>query len=236
MTKLPLLVALAALSAAANAVTIYDSIFTTSAQTAAKTLTTTSSTPRSMLGGVFALNENAGAFDVDTLLIPLGNFGTTTVTDATVNVRIFDTLGDALFDGTTGPAFSNPILDLTATFSGFSTAAGSLFLGAIDLSGLTLDDQTVYGISISTGSNTFAPLVSYGPANYVGDDLGYDGFLRDANGDGTLQGSEQFAFGGVTNQGLAFAIEGTPQAVPEPASLAALGLGAAAFLRRRKRA
>jgi hypothetical protein len=49
----------------------------------------------------------------------------------------------------------------------------------------------------------------------------------------TLRGQAQFLSGSVTSDGMRFFINGR-QAVPEPATMATLGLGALALVRRRR--
>jgi hypothetical protein len=150
------------------------------------------------------------------------------------------------FAATTGNAvFSNQAADFFLNGVATSaTTAGAYITGAIDLTslsggGVTLTSGTVgYQLKFwdNTGGNRVASVnatsIFYGAAApTVGTSL--DQYWRDANGDGTITGEESRTFGGGTSLAN-FAVQLNATPVPEPASMAVLGIGALALIRRRR--
>lgn len=62
-----------------------------------------------------------------------------------------------------------------------------------------------------------------------------NGFYRDANDNGVIESTEKFVFNSANpSDNVIIRFNGTATPVPEPASMAALGLGAMALIRRRR--
>lgn len=124
-----------------------------------------------------------------------------------------------------GAQFTFSFFDASQTYVGGFTYAPSTTgytVRAVDVSILNqiIPSSGFFQIGVSSATAGSAAIFAGTTANSVGSSS-------------TSVGS----FSGMTTpSNIAFEINGTPQAVPEPSAFAALGLGAVAMLRRRKRA
>ena len=130
--------------------------------------------------------------------------------------------------------------------SGFSLpAAGAYTTGPVSLgAGFLLPSISNYatmnhGITFeflnagTTTRNTAATMMFQGNTPVLG--ASEDVYWRDADSNGTFTGSDARFFGGTSGflANAAFRLDSSP--VPEPASMLALGLGAVALIRKRKK-
>jgi hypothetical protein len=234
---------LAMLTAASQAQTvIYDSLFTDATQATLKTVTDTGSTPRfSKADAISFANYGPGqnAWAISSMSFTMINWATTTFTgNAKAQIRIWNQSTDAgtgTTDVNSGLVFNQTVNFGTVTLN-TNTFTVATITFAPDAFQLNQANGNLYGVGIrlladDVENSNFSPGVSSGPAPYVGGST--DGWYRDVANDGVFQGSDKRSFAGNPTQ-LALSFKATP--VPEPASLAVLGLGAAALLRRRKKA
>lgn len=137
------------------------------------------------------------------------------------------------------PAFSSPAGGINAS-SGTLSTTGTNQIVVLTVTGLAIDlapaagNSSGYGVQLSMNSVTGPGLATFGYVNN-GSTAGSwsNGFFLDLDDNGTINGDEFANFGGWTDGNLAVAM--TASAVPEPASMLALGIGAAALLARRRR-
>ncbi|MCH8979327.1 MAG: PEP-CTERM sorting domain-containing protein [Armatimonadetes bacterium] len=135
---------------------------------------------------------------------------------------------------------------LSSHAGGFNGSTGSIMTSganealSLTFGGFTLDlapaagNSNGYGVQLSMNSFTgpgLATFVYVDNPSTVGS--WSNGFLLDLDNDGVLEGDEFANFSGWTNGNLALSM--TASAVPEPASMIALGIGAAALMARRRR-
>lgn len=151
-------------------------------------------------------------------------------------IRIWGTVNPT---GAAGdPVFSN--LLGTWSFSGTTTPAtvpsATTFTTAAQATPLILQSNTTYGVEIDLRNGAASDpnlLLGYrNAAPLVG--TSDNGFFWDENGDGVIQFGESRNGSGFTNGNLSFAALGS--AVPEPTTIAAVGLGLLAMMRKRRRA
>ena len=173
-------------------------------------------------------NDNAIASSFDVAFTGTDAFGATVFTGTLfsfVNRQADGTLAFSYFFKNTGTATMDPIERFNVSgFGGFTTsvAQGDPFGGLVPASGAS---RTLNGkvVSFNYGVGTTFGAVNPGE---------FSRFVRIyTNATTFTTGSAQFINGGIANVATF-----VPQAVPEPASFAALGVGAVALLRRRTRA
>lgn len=227
---------------------IYDAMFTDATMTTFQTVSDTGSSPRSFKGDFFTVkNYGVGetAYNVsqiDWLFLAW----TTAMTGQ--NLKVEATVYQNASGATTGTtaAFSNPIFTTTVDYGAVNQALNTFTRRAIATPGLVLNqaDGNLYGITLrvlvdgvedfnrSPGivNNTTAGLTA--PVNYVG--ASSNGWYRDADSSGTFTGADFRIIGAPSMSNLALHIEAAP--VPEPMTLAVLGVGALGLLRKRRKA
>jgi hypothetical protein len=232
--------ALLGVAAASQAVVVYDSIYTDSTQTAFKALTDTGSTPRSFKGDTFsiqALPAGQTAWRVDSI-----SFWAVRWTSAfTGNVKAVVSLFGDSTDATTGtaPVFSNPIVsNATVNFGTQTMAVNTGYVYTVNFTNtfLTGPANHKYGFTVrlladDVETPDLSPGLTHNAPNWVG--TSSKGWYRDADNNGVLTGSDWRNFGTSTDDNLGLVVTAT--AVPEPGTMAALGLGIAAIAARRRR-
>jgi WD40 repeat protein len=242
MKKLLILGFLASVAAASQAqAVVYDSLFTDSTQATLKTITDTGSSPRFSKADAFSMaNYGPGqnAWAISQIAFTMINWAPTTFTgNAKAQIRIWNTSTDANTGST--DVMSGLIFNQTIDFGTITLNTNTLTVATIsflpDTFIVNQPNGNLYGIGIrllanDAESNNFSPGLTTGAAPYVG--ASTDGWYRDVANDGIFQGTDKRIFTGNPSQ-LGLAIKATP--VPEPATMAALGLGAVAMLRRRKK-
>ncbi|HLO99171.1 MAG TPA: PEP-CTERM sorting domain-containing protein [Fimbriimonas sp.] len=239
-----------ALAASSNAAIVYDSIFTTAAQSTFHTLTNTGSVPRHTQGdniSLAALPANANAYRIDSLTFGVVNrSGSTYAGVLDVTATLFSTVTTG--SSATTPVFSNPIVsgNLSYNMSAFGSGTG-LANNTVGFLSVNFTNTFVNGVALTSPSlgvqfttringvvvDTMPILLTTMPTGtqlYAGSST--NGFYRDASGDTILQQNEARTLGGVdSNVGLIV----NATAVPEPASMIAIGLGIAGLAAKRRR-
>lgn len=226
---------------------LYDSLYTDATHATFNGPSDTGSTPRTFKADTFSLANRGAApsYSITGLQFGVVNWATTTVN---FNIRADVALYDSTTSATSGTTslFTNPALVstfgtlsnvtlntntftvVTLTFgTPVSWTAPDGTIGGFTLKishdnandGVFVEDQNLSSI-VSTAATYVAP--------YVGSST--NGYYRDADANGTFTGSD---YRTLTNRSdVGFVVIGT--AVPEPASMVALGLGVAALIRRRR--
>lgn len=243
MKKLALALSLSVLAGAASADTLFDSI----------NLDPAGTTPRSnysilssliankLTGGFFTLGSASSLTDISFLF---HNAGATTLTSLAGSLQIYRTVDPNFSTSSQAIAFTDPIFTtgaadtpLAISLSGLSLAKGAIGTGVKTLDTPVNLSAGTYGFTLKFTTTKVAAVATYGSSYGAGSGFATwsSGFLADTSGTKTLlRDSDAFVLN-QPNSNLGFALRGT-QAVPEPASMTALGLGALAMLRRRKRA
>ena len=170
-------------------------------------------------------NAIASAFNVP--FTGTDTFGATVFTgtlSSYVNLQADGTLAFSYFFNNTGTSDMDPIERFNVSgFGGFVTSVGQgVPIGLVPASGASrTSNGKVVSFNYGVGT-TFGPVEPGQESRFV---------TIFTNARSYTTGSAQFINGGIANVSTF-----VPQAVPEPASFAALGVGAVALLRRRKRA
>lgn len=243
--------ALAAVCAASSqAAYLYDSLYTDATHTAYVGPSDTGSLPRSFKADTFILADRGAS---PSYSITGVSFGIVNWAAAAVNFNIRAEI--SLFDSTTGATtgatslFANPaILTTSATFANVALNTNTFTVGTVTfgtpltwtaangtLGGFTLKilhDNNNDGVFVEDQNLSSIVTTSAAYVNpYVGGST--NGYYRDADSSGNFTGSD---FRTLTNRSdVGFVVIGEAAPVPEPATLAALGLGAAALIRRKRR-
>lgn len=253
MKRIASALVLVAVAAAANAATIFDSLYADAGQTAPRALNFDLSDPNYSFDTFFFLQQHF----VSSEFIPSTStsmsyvqFGYQNRTNALVtgpitgSIEIFDTVnphvGEINYSGiaypdATGNAQETPMFTTSFSVDVSAAANGSGIAGFSLPSSVSLTGGHIYGFAIRTDSASIVPSVTIGGT--VGAGSLYHNILHYDFGDtGTIPASGIYnSTVGGTSVGYALYTV-APQATPEPSAFAALGLGAVAVLRRRKRA
>ncbi|HVT10790.1 MAG TPA: PEP-CTERM sorting domain-containing protein [Fimbriimonadaceae bacterium] len=206
----------------------------------------TSSTPNTFMGDGYDLIAGANSitgFD----LFPV-NLSGTNFTGLKINIFVWGSVNTSGTVNATTPAFSNLLGSYTATVAGtyntgfyfpFETGdpgptPGFTLGQALSISsnriGLTFNYQGTTDGQTYNSVNSLTSLVTYGTPASVGSNV-FDGYYRNANSETDGNFTSALRSFGQTSQSVGVRVYGT--AVPEPASMAVLGIGALALLRRR---
>lgn len=172
------------------------------------------------------------------------NIGTDATSTFNGTVEIFDTVNPEVVTNINSgsPVFSGLVASTNFTITA-TTAADDTGVARFSLSSpINLDANHAYGIALKINSTTVVPVFTTGDT-YGAGTVGYAGmnaihYAPSASTDGSqipVWNAATINFN-APNQNLGFALYSTAAPVPEPATMAALGLGVAGMLRRRKRA
>lgn len=260
MKKVSALLLLATVAPVASADLVFDSISPTGG--VAPTFTGTGGAPHTLMGTALTLgNVGAGPIHVDGLDVAYRAYAAASYTNIRLDIMFFETA--TLATSGSSPAFSNLLFTRTVNTGTTTTAAGTRYTyqsatpgvtpGLALSPGFVLNDPTKpIGIQVLIRGDkgdgnglvatddlglslryNVAPAVGSTP---IGGTAG--GFYRNASvpaptTSSVLLGSDYRSLTGITDTTMALRLYATP--VPEPASMVALGLGAAALLRRRRR-
>lgn len=238
--KTLLVASMVAMVAASHAVIIYDTI-APQGPTGASTFT--GGLPRNFIADDFSTIAAPSGFEWRVRKIDFQPVFAVvrTYTNVQARVRVFNT-----WAASTTNVFSNQISDVTWNFGNFTnTGTGAVSVNAsLDyfLSGNSFNftGNLNKGISIQMLENGVATNdITVGITNIAGPTTqpssvigtGTNGWYRDADSNGLFSDADRRTFTGTWSS-EALRIDAT--AVPEPGTMAAIGLGVAALIRRRR--
>lgn len=235
MKKTFLSLSLLTVAAASQAVVVYNTT------TSLITPTYSTSTGNLLAGDNFNLpSAGAGKHWQITGLSWIAYANAAGLSTQTLQIGVFNGVG---VQTAPNPVFSNAAATINTSINATAAGAGSGFIFSlsnlkIDLAATPTVPASGYGISFKYGANTSgANYFSPGYTNsgsVVAGSAWSNGYYRDADNNGVLASNDFRNFTGWTAGNVAMSI--TAQAVPEPGTMVALGLGAVAMLRRRKKA
>lgn len=246
MKKLYPTLALVILAGASHASTIFDSIYADAGQT---TLRTNAITPGTFdntffLTGHYVASEFTVGSAASLSYIQFGfqnNSKTAATTTLTGTVEIFDSVnphnGEANYSGiaypnAAGTAQADPMVTLPFSVNVSVDALGTGIAGFSLPTSVSLAGGKTYGFAIRTASSTITPSASAGTT--LGAGSPFTNIVHYDYGDtGTIPASGIYWPNKISS--VSYALY-TAAPVPEPTTIAALGLGAVAMIRRRKRA
>ncbi len=250
MKKLILTTAILAVGASfANADLLFDNMTAGRLGNAGTTLTSTSSTPNTFMGDGY--NLIPGATSITGFDIYPVNLSGTNFDHLRINIWVWDTVNTSGTVNATTPAFSNLLgaytLDVAGTFTTgfyfpFQTGDPGLTPGVTLGTPLAVSDSQIgmtfnYQGSTDGGVtynsvNSLTSIISAGVPATTGSNV-FNGYYRNAAGETNGNFTSSLRSIGLTNQSVGVRVYGT--AVPEPASLAVLGLGLVGLVARRRR-
>lgn len=239
----------------ANASLVFDSL------TQSTSFLTTSGTPRHMMAMAFSLgNVSSGPGTINGLDFEYASITAQAYNNIQFDISFWDTASNATTGATA--AFTNRVASYSFTTGAVTRAANTVYTIQSATPGVTpgVTLPTTFNFSgisnlgvqilvrgdignglVNSDNLTFGVVsATTGPAvgSFTAGTAGTNGFYRNAsqttptNADTSLLGSDFRQFTGGTNNGLGIRLYSQP--VPEPASMAILGIGALAVLRRRR--
>lgn len=248
MKRLCMIAALAVVGAAQADTLLFDNVSNYRNAVTGATGTSTGSTPNTFIGGAYNLLSGANSitgFDI----FPV-NLSGTNFTGLKITIYVWGTVNTGTVSAAT-PAFSNLLNTYTATSTGtYNTGfyypfdsgepgttpgftLGTPLAITSNQIGVTCAYQgTTDGVNYSS-VNSLTSLITTGTPATVGSNV-FNGFYRNANSETDGNFTSTLRSFGLTNQSMALRVFGTAAAVPEPASMSILGLGALALIRRRR--
>lgn len=241
------------LAASSQAAIVYDSLFTTSAQTTANTLTDTGSLPRTRKADIvqFApLTGTDNSYRINNITFGLVNWGTTPFTGTLeVQIKLWQTSTPGAGTSTTTPTFTNQIVAGNLTYNIGTIFTGGLASNTVGFLGVNFTNTILFPTSLATpqlgvelsftvnglADNNLSPVLTRfatgsGTSFYAGSST--NGYYRDAAADGIIQQGDLRTIAGFDSQ---LGLSVNADAVPEPASMIAIGLGIAGLAAKRRR-
>lgn len=240
---------LVAFAAAANADTFFDAIYADAGQT---TLRTNVFDPTDSFDTSFFLKQHLISSDFVSAASGAASYvefayenrsASAISTTLTGTIEIFDKVnprnGETNYYGlaypdpsdSTGKTQAAPLLTSTFSVSVSAAANGTGVVGFTLDTPVSLTAGSAYGFAIKTNSDDLVPAATSGTT--VGTGSIFRNILHyDIPNTGVMQAGGIYIANSMTSVGFALH---SAAPVPEPTTIAALGLGAAAMIRRRKR-
>ncbi|HEY1090918.1 MAG TPA: PEP-CTERM sorting domain-containing protein [Burkholderiaceae bacterium] len=226
---------------------VFDNISSALNSVPGATLTSTSSTPNTWMGGAFTLaagTTSISGFD----LYPV-NLSGTAFTDLRVTIDVWGGVNTGTVNAAS-PAFSNLLGSFTKTFSGdfqtgffypiegadastpgFALASALAVPGTI---GISINVQGSTDGSTFANANSLSSIITYGVPAAVGSNV-FNGYYRNAAGEVNGNFTSAVRSLGFTNQSIGLAIYSSAAPVPEPATMLMMAFGVAGLLAVRRR-